>query len=140
MLQVRLKLAVAVAGLGVFAVAAPVPERGTNEALVGRWTMDRAYFGTSRNPATAFTFVSGMDLIYVFSRDGRVELRSEFERSGPVVRRGTYRVAGRRIRHTAAWESQTGPRTMVIETLTADTLRVHEGDMAREFRRIQTTR
>jgi hypothetical protein len=140
MRQARFSLVVAVAGLGVLAVAAPVPGWEMNEALVGRWTMDRGYFGTSRNPATAFQFISGMDLVYVFTGDGRVELRNEFAHCGPIVRRGTYRVAGGKIRHTARWESQAGPRTMVIETLTADTLRVHEGDMAREFRRSQNAR
>jgi hypothetical protein len=114
------------------------PSDGTSKALVGRWKLERAYFGPSRDRDKTFTGIGGVNLVYVFFPDGRMQIRNEFDWDSPVVRRGTYGVAGRTIRHTAVWTTE-GPRsvTEVIELFSSRLLRLRTDSdgVAREFRR-----
>ncbi len=135
MLQTRFWIVgILVLGFAVPAVTAPVPRNESRERLAGRWKLVRAYFGSSRNPEHGFEGIQGIDLVYEFYRDGRLELRSEFAWSDPAVRRGFFWVDGHKIMHTAQWKSDGHTRVMVVEELTADKLRVREDDgIAREF-------
>jgi hypothetical protein len=102
--------------------------------------MGRAFSGTSRKLEQAFEFPHGIDLVYVFYGDGRLELRSEFLGRDPVIRQGIFWVVGYKILHTARWESEVGTKTMVIEVLTTDRLRVSERGITREFYRVPIKR
>jgi len=119
------------------APAAPVPKPRVDPQLVGRWRMVGISFDLAKSPITPTVLPAGMDLVYVFGADGRLELRNEFSHAEATVRLGRYEVYPAEVRHTAVWDREQGQvLTMRVVELTPTRLVVTEDGVTRAFERV----
>ncbi|AWM36453.1 hypothetical protein GobsT_57420 [Gemmata obscuriglobus] len=118
--------------------SAPVPRPAIDPNLVGRWKMVGYSPDLSKTPIRPSFLPVGIDLVYVFRDDGRLELRNEFSYASPDVRTGTYEVFHSEVRHTATWDRDRGKvLTMRIERLSPGRVVLTEDGTTLEFERIE---